>query len=61
LGPDYSAQYLHRLAEISRDTLARIRFSQSYATLLSGPAFGIAEEVRRDLKMNRYEPATRKC
>jgi nitric oxide reductase subunit B len=59
LGPDYSAQYLHRLAEISRDTLARTRFSLSYTTLQRGPAFGIAEEVRRDLKTNRYEPATR--
>jgi nitric oxide reductase subunit B len=59
LGPDYSAQYLHRLVEISRDSLARIRFSLSYATLPIGPAFEVAEDVRRDLKINRYDPATR--
>ena len=59
LGPDYSAQYLHRLVEISRDTLARTRFSRSYSELESGAAFEIAEAVRRALKENRYAPATR--
>src|SRR5262245_57753642 len=30
LGPDYSAEYLHRLAEIARDTLARQQFGVAY-------------------------------
>lgn len=58
LGPDYSAQYLHRLVEISRETLARARFSKSYSNLPRGAAFELAEEVRRTLKENRYDPAT---
>ena len=33
LGPDYSAEYLHRLAEITRDTLARERHGRPYAEL----------------------------
>src|SRR5512139_3416391 len=33
LGPDYSAEYLHRLAEIARDTLARDRHDKPVAEL----------------------------
>ena len=33
LGPDYSAEYLHRLAEIAGDTLALERHGKSYAAL----------------------------
>src|SRR5499433_2167030 len=38
LGPDYSAEYLHRLAEIARDGLARERYGTSYASLAPGRA-----------------------
>jgi nitric oxide reductase subunit B len=58
LGPDYSAEYLHRLAEIARDTLARQRYGTPYATLERGPALEIAEQVRGTLKANRYDPAS---
>jgi len=33
LGPDYSAEYLHRLAEIARDTVARERHARAYQEL----------------------------
>jgi len=56
LGPDYSAEYLHRLAEIARDNLARQRYQTPYATLERGPALEIAEQVRGTLKTNRYDP-----
>src|SRR5262249_2495203 len=49
LGPDYTAEYLHRLAETTRDTLAR-----------SGTARGSAapDETAGLLKENRYDPRT---
>jgi len=55
LGPDYSAEYLHRLAEIARDTLARQQYGTSYPALEHGPAAEIAEQVQRTLKTNRYD------
>src|SRR4030095_9871100 len=57
-GPDYSAEYLHRLAEIARDTFARQRYGTPYATLERGPTLEIAEQVRGTLKTNRYDPAS---
>ena len=36
LGPDYSAEYLHRLAEIARDAVARERHGRPYAELDAG-------------------------
>ncbi|MGE5347373.1 MAG: nitric-oxide reductase large subunit [Acidithiobacillales bacterium] len=58
LGPDYSAEYLHRLAEITRDTLAGERFGVPFSLLAEQAAAGIAAETRRVLKENRYDPAT---
>jgi nitric oxide reductase subunit B len=58
LGPDYSAEYLHRLTEISRDTLARARYGRSYRDLEAGPSLEIAEAVRLELKQNRYDSQT---
>lgn len=58
LGPDYTAEYLHRLAEISRDTLAMDRHGKPYAALDVGLARDIDEVVRTETKENRYEPAT---
>jgi len=58
LGPDYSAEYLHRTVQIARDTLAGERFGGPYARLDPGPSSEIAEATRRLLKENRYDPAT---
>jgi len=54
LGPDYSAEYLHRLAEVGRDTLARAQFGRPYAALGQGEAFQVAEQLKVQLKENRY-------
>jgi len=59
LGPDYSAEYLHRLAEITQDTLARDHHGRPYADLAPPEAAGVAEETRHILKENRYDAATR--
>ncbi|HLK09776.1 MAG TPA: cbb3-type cytochrome c oxidase subunit I [Candidatus Binatia bacterium] len=58
LGPDYSAEYLHRLAEIARDTQAEARYGKSYAALAGGPAAEVAAQVRVELKANRYDPTS---
>ena len=58
LGPDYSAEYLHRLSEITRDSIAGQRFGKPYGQLEIGPAFEIAESARRALKENRYDAAS---
>ncbi len=33
LGPDYSAEYLHRLSEVTRDTIATEKFGKLFAQL----------------------------
>jgi nitric oxide reductase subunit B len=58
LGPDYSAEYLHRLAEIARDTLAREHHALPYAGLDPDAAAGVDAALRRLLKENRYAPGT---
>jgi nitric oxide reductase subunit B len=58
LGPDYSAEYLHRLAEISRDTLARERRALPFEALDPDAAASVDAAVHRLLKENRYDPRT---
>src|SRR5450756_2196573 len=58
LGPDYSAEYLHRLAEIARDALARERHGRPYAEIDPDAASGVDAAVHRLLKENRYDPGT---
>jgi nitric oxide reductase subunit B len=58
LGPDYSAEYLHRLAEITRDTLARDRYGRPFADLEPPQASDVGETTRQVLKQNRYEADT---
>ena len=57
LGPDYSAEYLHRLAEIGRDTLARAQFGKAFGALAQGEALQVGEQLKLQLKQNRYDKA----
>ena len=36
LGPDYSAEYLHRLSEVTRDTIAVEKYGRPFAQLSPG-------------------------
>jgi nitric oxide reductase subunit B len=56
LGPDYTAEYLHRLAEIARDTEAEARYGKPYGALSSEQASVVADAVKNSLKQNRYDP-----
>ncbi len=58
LGPDFSAEYLHRLAEIARDVLAREQHGSPYAELVPDAASSVDAAVHRLLKENRYDSAT---
>jgi nitric oxide reductase subunit B len=58
LGPDYTAEYLHRLAEIGRDTLARASYGRPFTELPRGRALEIGEALKDELKQNRYDRST---
>lgn len=58
LGPDYSAEYLHRLAEIARDTSAQAQHGVPFAQLDTAKADSVSAAVARLLKENRYDPDT---
>ena len=59
LGPDYSAEYLHRLSEVTRDTIAVEKYGRPFAQLSTDEQTVASAQVRRVLKENRYEPASR--
>lgn len=58
LGPDYSAEYLHRTVEIGRDTLAQAKYGAKFSALSEARRLEIAQALKRGLKQNRYDPAT---
>ena len=59
LGPDYTAEHLHRQVGIARDVEAAQRFGRPYASLAAREQGAVAAAVRAELKTNRYDPATR--
>ncbi len=59
LGPDYTAETLHRLAEVSRDTLAKARFGILYADLDTGRKAAVDAEVQRAARTNTWDPAAK--
>ncbi len=58
LGPDFSAEYLHRLAEITRDTVASGSYGEPFARLSPQEQSAVAAETAATLKTNRYDAAT---
>lgn len=58
LGPDYSAEYLHRLAEICNDAHARARFGRPFAGLPAEDSQVAMALTRKDLRANRYDAAS---
>jgi nitric oxide reductase subunit B len=57
LGPDYTAAYLHREAEITRDYLARAEFGVPFADLGVAEQEQVQSRVKDILKENRYDRA----
>ncbi len=58
LGPDYTAEHLHREVGIARDVRARARFGIPFEVLSSADRAIVADEVRAELKQDRYDPGT---
>jgi len=59
LGPDYSAEYLHRLSEITRDTIASTKYGRLFAQLSPDERSATSAQTITVLKENRYEAASR--
>ena len=59
LGPDYSAEYLHRLSEVTRDTIATEKYGKLFAQLSPDEQSAASAQTITVLKENRYEPASR--
>ncbi len=58
LGPDYSASYLKREAEIVRDQLASDRHGLTFAALTAEQQEGISAALPQLLKENRFNPSS---
>jgi nitric oxide reductase subunit B len=58
LGPDYTAEHLHREVAIARDVRAQARFGKPFTALEGDERPTVADEVRAELKHNRYDPGT---
>jgi nitric oxide reductase subunit B len=56
LGPDYSAEYLHRLSEITRDEIATSKYGGLFTQLSPDQQSAVSSETITVLKENRYEP-----
>jgi nitric oxide reductase subunit B len=59
LGPDFSAEYLHKLAEDTQNMIAQKRFNRSLAQLTPLERKTLDAEVQDQLKQNRYNPQTK--
>jgi nitric oxide reductase subunit B len=59
LGPDYTAEYLHRLAEINQDAVARAEYGKSFADLSESEKHAAIAMSAAALKTNRYDAATK--
>ena len=58
LGPDYSAEYLHRTVEIGQDNLAQEKYGVPFSELDESRALAVGEDLKRELKQNRFDPLT---
>jgi nitric oxide reductase subunit B len=59
LGPDYSAEYLHRLSEVTLDTIATEKYGKLFAQLSPDEQSVASARTITVLKENRYEPVSR--
>jgi len=56
LGPDFSAEYLHRLSEITAETVARTQYGKPMRELGADEQSAVLAATSRTLKQNRYDP-----
>ena len=58
LGPDYTAGYLHKEAEITQSVIAQKRFNKNYSDLSVEQKAFASQELKKELKKNRYDATT---
>ncbi len=58
LGPDYTAEYLHREAEIVQGVISQNKFGNSYNNLTPEQKTFVSQELITELKTNRYDATT---
>ncbi|RQP26017.1 nitric-oxide reductase large subunit [Piscinibacter terrae] len=58
LGPDYSAEALHRMGEATAQSIAQARHQLPLSALTPSQQAAVRAEAAVELKTNRYEPAT---
>ena len=58
LGPDYTAAYLHKEAEIVQGVIAQKKFGTAYANLTPEQKAFASQELKTELKTNRYDAST---
>jgi nitric oxide reductase subunit B len=59
LGPDFSAEYLHTLGLDAVEMISKSRFNRDYTSLGEAERSVVDAEVKRLLRMNRYEEKTK--
>jgi nitric oxide reductase subunit B len=59
LGPDYSAEYLHRLSEVVRDRIAIEKHDKPFTQLSPDEQSVASARTAAALKENRYDAASR--
>jgi len=59
LGPDYSAEYLHRLSEVTRDGMAMEKYGKPFAQLAPDEQSVASARTITVLKENRYDATSR--
>jgi nitric oxide reductase subunit B len=58
LGPDYSAEALHRMGEVTAQTIAQAQHRHPLASLTQSQQAAVRAEAAIELKANRYNAAT---
>lgn len=58
LGPDYSAEALHRMGEVTAEAIAQEQYQQALATLTRSQQAAVHAETAVALKTNHYDRAT---
>lgn len=58
LGPDFSTSYLHHQTNDAYELLAKQKYQKNWSDLNEEQKEGIRENVAKDSRVNRYDPAT---
>ncbi|WP_457442297.1 nitric-oxide reductase large subunit [Roseateles sp. P5_E4] len=58
LGPDYAAAALHRMGEVTAQSIALARHQQPFSDLTPSQQAAVRAEAAVELKTNRYDPDT---